>query len=88
MLVEQIQKRYLNFSVRLTYKKKAVGFGMTPPKLVKIAINVSCQPLSNAINNSLSKGIFPDDAKIAIVLPLDKVTSNKNNISIFDQLEF
>ena len=61
---------------------------MTPPKLVKIAINVLCQPLSNAINNSLSKGIFPDDAKIAIVSPRDKVTSNKNNISIFDQLEF
>ena len=42
-----------------------------------------CQPLSNAIINGLSKGIFPDDAKIAMVLPLDKGTSNKNDISNF-----
>ena len=41
-----------------------------------------CQPLSNAINNSLSKGIFPDDAKIAMVSPLDKGTK-KNDISNF-----
>ena len=42
-----------------------------------------CQPLSNAIINGLSKGLFPDDAKIAMVLPLDKGTSNKNDISNF-----
>ena len=34
---------------------------MIPPKLVKTAASVLCQPLPNAINNSLSKGIFPDD---------------------------
>ena len=42
-----------------------------------------CQTLSNAINNSLSKGVFPDDAKIAMVSPLDKGTYNKNHISNF-----
>ena len=56
---------------------------MIPPKLLKIAASVLCQPLSNAINNSLSKGIFPDDVKIAMVSPLDKGTSNKNDISKF-----
>ena len=61
--------------------KKAAGFDTTPPKLIKIAANVLCQPLSNAVNNSLSKGIFPGDAKIAMVSPLDKGTSNKNDIS-------
>ena len=63
--------------------KKAVGFDMIPLKLVKIAASVLCQPLSIAINNSLSKGIFPDDAKIAMVSPLDKGTSNENDISNF-----
>ena len=42
-----------------------------------------CQPLSNAINNSLSEGIFPGDAKIVMVSSLDKGTSNKNVISNF-----
>ena len=61
--------------------KKTVGFDTTLPKLVKIAANVLCQPLSNAVNNSLSKSIFPGDVKIAMVLPLEKGTSNKNDIS-------
>ena len=34
-------------------------------------------------NNSLSKGVFPDDAKIAMVSPLDKGTSNENDLSNF-----
>ena len=42
-----------------------------------------CQTLSNAVNNSLSKGNFPDDAKIAMVSPLGKGTYNKNDISNF-----
>ena len=63
--------------------KRAVGFDMILPKLVKIAASVLCQPLSNAINNSLSKGVFPDDAEIAMVSPLDKGTSNKNDTSNF-----
>ena len=56
---------------------------MNPPKLVKIAASVLCQPLSNAGNNSLSKVIFPGESKITMVSPLDKVTSNKNDISNF-----
>ena len=56
---------------------------MISPKLVKIVANVLCQSLSNAINNNLSKGIFLGDAKISMVLPLHKGTSNKNDISNF-----
>ena len=56
---------------------------MNPPKLVKIAASVLCQPLSNAGNNSLSKVIFPGESKITMVSPLGKVTSNKNDISNF-----
>ena len=53
---------------------------MIPPKLIKIVPSVLHEPLSNAINNSLPKWIFPNDAKIAMVSPLD--------IRIFDQLVF
>ena len=63
--------------------EKAVGFDMTSPKFVKIAASVLCQPLSNAINSSLSKGTFPGNTKIAMVSPLDKGTSIKNVISDF-----
>ena len=63
--------------------KKALGFDMIPPKLVKMAASVLCQPLSNAINNNLLNGIFPDDAKIAMVSRLDRGTSENNNISNF-----
>ena len=63
--------------------EKAIGFDMIPLKLVRIAASVLRQPLSNAINNSLSKVISSDDAKIAMVLPLDKGTSKKSNISNF-----
>ena len=41
-----------------------------------------CQPLSNAINNSLSKGTFPHDATIAMVSLLHKGTSNNRPVSI------
>ena len=57
--------------------KKTVGFDTIPPKLVKIAASVLCQPFSNAINNSLSKGIFPDDAKIAMISPREFCLSTK-----------
>ena len=33
------------------------------------------------INNSLKYGVFPDDAKIASVIPLDKGKPSKNEIS-------
>ena len=56
---------------------------MIPSRLAKIAAILLYQPLSNAINNSLSKGIFPDDAKIVMVSPRDKGTSNKNDVSNF-----
>ena len=43
-------------------RKRAGGFDMIPPKLVKMLASAFLQPLSNRINNSLLNGIFPDDA--------------------------
>ena len=48
------------------------------PKLVKLAAGVLAAPLSKTINNSISKGVFPNEAKIARVSPLDKKTRNKS----------
>ena len=63
--------------------KKATGFDKIPPKLVKLSAEVLSTALSIAINNSLKYGVFPDDAKIASVIPLDKGKPNKNEISNF-----
>ena len=52
-------------------------------KLAKIASSVLYQTLSNAINNNLPKGIFPDDARIALISLLEKGTSKENDISNF-----
>ena len=54
-----------------------------PPKLVKISAEVLSQPLANAINNSISKGVFPDNAKISSVSPIDKQSDDKNKVSNF-----
>ena len=52
-------------------------------KLAKIASSVLYQTLSNAINNNLPKGIFPDDARTALISLLEKGTSKENDISNF-----
>ena len=41
------------------------------------------QPLADTINNSISKGVFPDNAKIASVSPIDKQSDDKNKVSNF-----
>ena len=63
--------------------KKATVVGRIPPKLVKISANILSEPLTKAVNDSLTRGIFPDAAKIAAVSPIDKGADNKNNISNF-----
>ena len=49
--------------------KKATGTDNIPPKLVKISAEVLSQPLADAV---YSKAVFPDNAKIASVSPIDK----------------
>ena len=66
--------------------KKSTGFDKISHKLVKLSAEVLSTPLSIAINNSLKYGAFPDDAKIASVIPLDKGKPNKTEISNFRSL--
>ena len=63
--------------------KKATGFDKIPPKFVRLSAEILSTPLSIAINNSLKYGVFPGDARIASVIPLDKSKLNKNEISNF-----
>ena len=63
--------------------KKATGTDKIPPKLVKISAEVLSQPLADATNNSIFKGVFPDNAKIASVSPIDKQSDDKTKVSNF-----
>ena len=44
-------------------QKKSTGRDKIPTKLVQLSAEMLSTPLSSAINNSILKGNFPDDAK-------------------------
>ena len=54
-----------------------------PNKFVKLASDISSEPLSIAINNSTSTTTFPNNAKIGSTVPIDKKTDDKYVISNF-----
>ena len=60
--------------------KKAVGVDTIPPKLIKIGAYIIPEPLTKAINCCLRQSIFPDNAKIAPVVPVDKGKPDKYDV--------
>ena len=60
--------------------KKATGIDTIPPKLIKVTLDVLTPLLTKSINSSIEHNIFPDLAKTALVVPLDKGKPNKNDI--------
>ena len=63
--------------------KKFTGIDKNSPKLIKISAKVLGKPLAIAINNSFNKEMFPDNAKIVFVSPLDKCTDDKYSVTNF-----
>ena len=59
------------------------GIDKIPIKLVKLASDFLAESLSIAINNSISTSTFPNNAKIASVVPIDKKTDDKYVIPNF-----
>ena len=57
----------LHFLLKSVNIKKASGLGKTPPKLAKGASNIFSVSLSQAINNTLMNGTFPDAARVPMV---------------------
>ena len=60
--------------------KKATGIDTIAPKLIKIAMDFLTPLSAKSINSSTEHKIFPDLAKTALVVPLDKRKPNKNDI--------
>ena len=63
--------------------KKAVGIDTIPPKLIKMASKFLAPILTTAISSSIENSVFPENAKVATVVPLDKGKPDKNDISNF-----
>ena len=74
----EVQKRLKNITT-----KKGKSFDKIPTQLVELSAEILSTSLSIAINYSLKYGVFPDNVKIASVIPLGKGKPNKNEISNF-----
>ena len=81
--VRQVTSDEVNLILKSLNAKKASGTDKIPTKLVKLASNYLSKPLATAINNSLTSSKFPDLAKVANVIPIDKKADDKYDISNF-----
>ena len=50
------------------------------PKFVKLPVNYLARSLSQSNNNSIKKGFFPENEKVASVTPIDKKTNDKSSV--------
>ena len=73
----KITPKEINTILKTLNSKKAPGIDKIPTKLVKLASDILAEPLSIAINNSIKTSTFPNNAKIATVVPIDKKTDDK-----------
>ena len=62
------------------YLNKAVCFENIPPKHSQISHRNLCEASFHDINNSILKGVFPSQAKIAVVSLVDKRGLDKNYV--------
>ena len=79
----KITTEEINTILKSLNSKKAPGIDKIPTKLVKLASDFLAEPLSIAINNSISTPTFPNNTKVASVVPIDKKTDDKYGISNF-----
>ena len=64
-------------------RKKSTGIDKIPSKLIKLSVKVWSKPLAILINDNFNKGMFPDNAKIECVSPLDNHTYDKYSVINF-----
>ena len=79
----KITTKEINTVLKSLNSKKAPEIDKIPTKLVKLASDILAEPLPIAITNSISTSTFPNNAKIASVVPIDKKTDDKYVISNF-----
>ena len=78
---KMVTTKYIKSLLQKVNTKKAVGIDSIPPKLLKLASKPLSQPVTEAI--SIKQNSFPNNAKVASVVPLDKSKSKKFDMSDF-----
>ena len=74
---KMVTRKYIKSLLQKVNSKKAVGIDSIPIKLVKLAAEPLSQPVTEAINMCIKQNNFPNNAKVASVVTLDKGKSNK-----------
>ena len=69
---KMVTTKYIKSLLQKVNTKKAVGIDSVPPKLVKLAAESLSQSVTEAINTCIKQNNFPNNAKVASVVPLDK----------------
>ena len=54
--------------------EKSTGVNLIPSRLVKLTASYLAGPLSQSVNNSIRKRLFPENAKVVSVSRIDKKT--------------
>ena len=72
--------------MRNLHIKKACGIDTIPPKLIKFLAGILIPLLTKAMNKCITQNVFPENAKTASVIPLDKGKLNKTEMSNFRQV--
>ena len=75
--------RWERKNVKIFKLKKAPRTDRLSIELVKLASEVLSKPLSIAMNSSITSSTFPDRAKVATIVPIDKKSDNMYNVSNF-----
>lgn len=76
MTVSEVKAIILNLP-----NSNSVGPDEVPISLIKSCVNSICEPMCNLINEIFSTGIFPDEFKIAKVIPLHKKGSKTDPLN-------
>ena len=71
-LFQPIPKFDMEKEIRNIDPKKATTKNTIPPKILKISLNTSAETLHNLFNECLITGNFPDNLKLADVIPVFK----------------
>ena len=77
---QQITTSQVKKFLKEIYIKETVVLDAIPTKLIKIGADIIVEPLTQAVNGCWRQGIFPDNAKITSVVPVDKAILDKFDV--------
>ena len=78
---DEVTPDKVNSIIKFLDASKASGTDKIPMKLIILASDFLSKPISKSLNNCITSCTFPENAKVATVVPIDKKTDDKYVIS-------